>query len=151
MYCAFLDYNKTFDTIPRVHLWSKLLASNINGKILDVIRNIYSSAKSYIRHNNISGDPFCCNIGVRQGDNLSPLLFALYINDLQEFLLRAFDGLTRASKYIETYNETNDTVLYLKLLVLLYADDTIIMAESSLELQAALNGLHHYCKIWNCM
>ena len=30
----------------------------------------------------------------------------------------------------------------------LYADDTIIMAESSHELQAALNCLNHYCNIW---
>ena len=39
-------------------------------------------------------------------------------------------------------------LLYLKLFALLYADDTIIMAESSHELQAALNGLNHYCNIW---
>ena len=41
-------------------------------------------------------------------------------------------------------NQTDDNVVYLKLLVLLYADDTITMAESSQELQAALNGLNHY-------
>ena len=40
------------------------------------------------------------------------------------------------------------TLVYLKLFVLLYADDTIIMAESRSELQAALNGMLHYCKLW---
>jgi hypothetical protein len=29
---------------------------------------------------------FCCNIGVRQGENLSPFLFSIYVNDLEEFL-----------------------------------------------------------------
>ena len=53
-----------------------------------------------------------------------------------------------ASELIERFNQTDDTVLYLKLFALLYADDTIIMAESSHELQAALNGLNHYCNIW---
>ena len=76
-----MDYSKAFDLIPRVHLWTKLLSCNINGKILDVIRNIYSSAKSYIRNNDVNGELFSCGIGVRQGENLSPLLFALYIND----------------------------------------------------------------------
>ena len=33
---------------------------------------------------------------------------------------------------------------YLKLYLLLYADDTIIMAESECELQAALNAAHPY-------
>ena len=29
---------------------------------------------------------FLCNVGVRQGENLSPFLFSLYINDLESFL-----------------------------------------------------------------
>ena len=148
LYCAFVDYSKAFDIIPRVHLWSKLLSSNINGKILDIIRNMYSSAKSFIRNNNDIGTMFNCSIGVRQGENVSPLLFALYINDLQAYLSKAFSGLDSVNKMIEHFNENNDTVMYLKLLILLYADDTIIMAESSYELQAALNGLYHYCEIW---
>ena len=32
---------------------------------------------------------FNCEIGVRQGENLTHLLFALYLNDLQEFLSHA--------------------------------------------------------------
>lgn len=29
---------------------------------------------------------FLCNVGVRQGENLSPSLFALYLNDFDEFM-----------------------------------------------------------------
>ena len=148
LYCGFVDYSKAFDTIPRVHLgWAKLLSQNINGKILDVIRNMYSAAKSIIRSNNVTGDLFECNIGVRQGENLSPLLFALYLNDLQEFLYKAYDGLKVVSKMIEVNNQTEDTVLYIKLFAILYADAKIILAESQHEMQAALNGLNHHCKI----
>ena len=101
LYCAFVDYSKAFDLMPRVHLWTKLLSCNINEKMLDVIRNIYSPAKSYIRNNDVNGELFSCGIGVRQGENLSPLLFALYINDLHEFLLKVFDGLHTVNKLIE--------------------------------------------------
>ena len=148
LYCGFVDYSKAFDIIPRVHLWAKLLSQNMNGKILDVFRNMYSAAKSFIKSNNVSADLFECNIGVRQGENLSPLLFALYLNDLQEFLSKAYDDLKVVSKMIKVYNETEDTVIYIKLFAILYVDDTIILAESQHEMQAALNGIHNYCKIW---
>ena len=38
--------------------------------------------------------------------------------------------------------------IYLKLFVLLYADDTVIMAESHEDLQAQLNVFGEYCKKW---
>lgn len=28
---------------------------------------------------------FSCTIGIRQGENVSPILFSLYLNDLQEY------------------------------------------------------------------
>ena len=40
-------------------------------------------------------------------------------------------------------------VFFLKLYLLLYADDTIIMAESATELQNCLNSVSHYCKLWS--
>ena len=41
-------------------------------------------------------DYFMCNIGVRQGDNLSPVLFALFINDFTEYVSNAYGGLNIA-------------------------------------------------------
>ena len=66
-------------------------------------KNLYKEAKSAIKLNNPNchGMFFGCDIGVRQGGNLSPLLFALYLNDLQEFLSMAYDGLGNASEYIK--------------------------------------------------
>ena len=148
LYCCFVDYRKAFDTIPRVLLWQKLLAHNINGKLFAVVQNLYNSAKSAVRLHCGTGPFFNSNIGVRQGDNLSPLLFALYLNDLQEFLSKAYNGLTLSSQLIQNYVQDDDTVVYLKLFSLLYADDTIILAESQYELQAALNGMLHYCRLW---
>ena len=37
---------------------------------------------------------------------------------------------------------------YLKLYVLLYADDTVILAESPKELQLALDAMDQYCTLW---
>ena len=48
---------------------------------------MYKGIKSMLKINGMSSEFFNCNIGVRQGENLSPFLFSLYINDLEEFLL----------------------------------------------------------------
>ncbi len=55
LFCCFVDYRKAFDTVPRVLLWQKLLANNVNGKLLTVIKNIYDSAKSAVRLGNKLG------------------------------------------------------------------------------------------------
>ena len=43
----------------------------------------------------------------------------------------------------------DDIEVYFKLYILLYADGTVIFAESAEELQAALNAMFLYCKSWD--
>ena len=71
---AFIDYSKAFDTVD----WQKLLSLNIDGNFFNVIKNMYDMAKSCVRQNNLMSEYFLCNIGVRQGDNLSPLLLPFF-------------------------------------------------------------------------
>ena len=149
LYCAFVDYKKAFDLVDRASLWSKLISSNINGKIMRVIYNLYDNAKSCVRVKNEKSELFNCNIGVRQGDNLSPLLFAIYLNDFEYFLSRSYKGLSLVADKIRVCLSNDDVEIYLRMFVLLYADDTIVMAESPPELQKALNALHSYCDLWH--
>ena len=44
--------------------------------------------------------------------------------------------------------QENDAIVYLKLLLLLYADDTAIFSDSHQGLQKVLENLEVYCKIW---
>ena len=44
---------------------------------------LYLVAKSCVKYNGSLSEYFMCNVGVRQGENLSPLLFALYVNDFE--------------------------------------------------------------------
>ena len=63
-----------------------MLSLNINGQILDVIKNLYSSAKCYVKINGKLSNVFKSVTGVRQGYNLSPLLFSIYLSNLESFL-----------------------------------------------------------------
>ena len=53
---------------------------------------MYADLKSCVTNNNETSEFFKCNIGVRQGENLSPLLFALYLNDFEIFIKDRFNG-----------------------------------------------------------
>jgi len=92
MYCVFIDFEKAFDKIWREGLWYKLLINNINWKMLNVIQNIYKDIKSNIIYNNSKSDYFPCDNGVRQGENLLPFLFAMFLNDFfsKTTMLQAF-------------------------------------------------------------
>ncbi len=137
----FVDYRKAFDMVDRSSLWQKLPTIGIDGKILRIIRNMYQNVKSCVQQNSSYSNFFNCNIGVRQRENISPLLFSIFLNDLSEFL-----GLT--SKGVQVEFNVKNLDVFIKLYALLYADDTIIISESPKDLQSMLDALQIYCDTW---
>ena len=146
LYCAFLDLEKAFDKVNRTFLWQKLFACGVNGKFLKLITNLYQSAKSCVLVENSYSNYFKINCGVRQGENLSPTLFALFLNDMKSFLEPSMNGLPtlRDEMARHNLNDVNSNPI-LKLFLLLYADDSIIFAEKPEELQLGLNLANEYC------
>lgn len=144
LYCAFIDFRKAFDSVWRIGLWRKLIKSNITGKIFKVLFNMYSNTKSCVRNGNEVTPMFTCNIGLKQGENCSPFLFALYLNDLEEFL---------ASKNVDCLSKLHELCwdsigIYVKMFVILYADDTVLMSETPEGLQLMLDKFQEYCENW---
>ena len=142
LYCAFIDYSKAFDSIWREALWHKLIKIGINGKILVVLKNMYSDIKSCVRVNQNMSDFFISLSGLRQGENLSPILFSLFVDDLENYLI------SNGNDFIN-FDIDFDIEQFIKILVLMYADDTVIFSNSKEMLQQGLNNLHNYCALWN--
>ncbi len=46
--CAFVDYKKAFHVVDRSSLWLKLISSGINGRVLNVVYDIYENSKSCV-------------------------------------------------------------------------------------------------------
>ena len=146
LFCTFVDYSKAFDSIIRATLWKKLISCGISGKVLRVISNMYKSIKSCVMANGMQSEFFESHVGLRQGENLSPLLFALFLNDMETFFT---EQKWNTLKFIDKlYTDSHDEVTgMLNLFVLMYADDTVIMAENEHDMQRNLNLLNDYC---NC-
>ena len=134
LYCAFVDFTKAFDYVVRDNLWYKLIKYGLRGRVLNIIMSIYSSVKSRVKHNNHLGNEFYCGLGVRQGECLSPLLFSLFLNDIEDhFVQSGIEGLD---------------IEMVKVFMLLYADDIVIFGNSANQLQEGLNLLSEYCQKW---
>ena len=86
LFCTFVDYSKAFDSINRAILWKKLISCGIHvsGKVLRVILNMYKSIQSCAMANGMQSEFFESHVGLRQGENLSPLLVALFLNDMEK-------------------------------------------------------------------
>jgi len=139
LFCCFIDFKQAFDSVWHAGLWKKLEDQNINGKCLTVIKSMYNGIKSkVIGTTGETSEPFNCTIGVRQGENLSPILFSLFLNDLENFLQSKIDGI----------NVKEDITVLLKLFILLYADDTVIFSDNKADLQNALTYFKEYCDRW---
>ena len=65
----------------------------------------------------------------------------MFINDLESHLIfKNSSGVSLQSDIDEQF--------WLQVLVLLYADDTILLAENANDLQNTINHFHEYCKQW---
>ena len=67
-------------------MFHKLAKRNINGKFLNIIKNMYSKSKMRIAWNKKITLPFESTYGVLQGGVLSPKLFNEFLSDLNEYL-----------------------------------------------------------------
>ena len=105
---------------------------------------MYQGVKARVVFNGEHSEFFYCNNGLKQGENLSPFLFSLYLNDLEDNLLQNnIEGVKCVNN-----NAVNNLGMYFKILLLLYADDTILCSDSPTDLQLQLNAFADYCNTW---
>ena len=50
--------------------------------MLTIIRSLYDKVKCCVKYKGVLSDYFQSDVGLMQGETLSPLLFSLYVNDL---------------------------------------------------------------------
>lgn len=132
-FVAFIDLQKAFDTVDRDLLKFSLLQNGIDGDFYNSIKSIYGNTVSCVRVSELCTDWFFTSAGVRQGDNLSPTLFALFINDLAKEIKELRKGIT---------------VGEINLSILLYADDIALLSDSKENLQEILDTVSYWCAKW---
>lgn len=123
---TFIDFSKAFDTVDHSILVRKLDLIGIRGKSLEWAKDYLTNRKQKTKANNTISSEREISYGVPQGSVLGPLLFIIYINDLEDWL------------------QTDKLQLY--------ADDTVMYAEGKTEeevidqLNTTLERLNNWCE-----
>ncbi|CAB3982878.1 Hypothetical predicted protein [Paramuricea clavata] len=88
---AFADFSKAFDTVDFAVIIKKLHAIGFSHSSLNWILNYLTGRKQLVQVNDSQSELADVLFGVPQGSILGPMLFNLYVNDLQnDFTCRCF-------------------------------------------------------------
>ena len=122
----YLDFQKAFDKVPHKRLLVKLKAHGIDGMVLRWIENWLCNRKQRVVINGKSSNWSSVTSGVPQGSVLGPILFLIYINDIDE-------GLTCIiSKFADDTKIAN----------------TVVSNDQAKEMQTNLDKLSSWAKTW---
>ena len=133
-YSCFVDFQKAFDSIWHSGLYYQLLKSGIGAKTYDLIKTMYSNNRCAIKIGNKRTNYFKQQRGVKQGCNMSPTLFNIYINTFAEQLQKSTaPGVTLQDTEVKC---------------LMFADDLVLLSSSKEGLQQSLDILHKFSQTW---
>ena len=133
LFVCFVDFKKAYDLVWRDGLFYKLIQIGFSSKFVKTIMSMYESLSTCVFLSDGLSQTFTSKVGLKQGCNLSPTFFNLFINDFIDNI-----------KDIPNSPKLGD----INVNSLFYADDLVLIAKSKEDLQLLINKLHAFSNKW---
>jgi Reverse transcriptase (RNA-dependent DNA polymerase) len=137
LYVVFVDFKKAFDTVHRDIMIDRCTQLGVHGPFLDTLMLLYDKVQQQVCIGGKMGRLFDTYVGTKQGSELSPLLFGMFIDVLHELILMQVPGAGPVVGNLQA------------LLDIIYADDvTLIAYDNAQQAQHLLDCLSVFCAIF---
>ena len=90
LFCCFVDFRKAFDTVPRYILWNRLEELKVPLELRATAIMLYENLIAKLKSNEGWLKDIKCNIRVKQGCPLSPILHYYYLIHVITILFVSF-------------------------------------------------------------
>ena len=131
LHAAFIDFKQAYDTIPRDALWKHLRRTRMPAPLLSVIQDMYNRDEYVLKDGDKTARVHLTR-GVKQGCPLSPLLFSLYIYDIDDIAEGVSGAITGTAGVHVSH--------------MLYADDLTLLTNEPRDMQIMLSRLAVYAR-----
>ncbi len=129
VYGCFLDASKAFDKVIHLNLFTKLLEKDMPATLGRFLISWYRDQRMGVRWCSSLSSPFSVSNGVRQGGVLSPILFAIYLDELLNSLKKSGYGCHCDNQFVGA---------------VCYADDIALLAPSVSALRMMLRTCEEF-------
>ncbi len=125
---AYLDIKSAYDRVDRALLWPLLEGKSCPSTLIRTLANLFHNVETTLNVRGVASKSIVHERGLVQGSILSPILYALYINDLAERLRPL--GTSKFGIH--------------SVPALLYADDIAMLADTPCTMQAMLDECERF-------
>lgn len=136
LFVVFVDFKKAFDKVRRDLLTERCRELGVHGPFLDMLVALYEHVCCQVAVNGELGEAFSTACGTKQGSELSPLLFGLFIELLHYLIELKLPG-------------AGPVLGGLRVPDVLYADDVALLSFSPTELQQLVDVLDVFCRLFD--
>jgi hypothetical protein len=132
VHILFIDFKKAYDSIKHEYIWRALEELGLSQKFIRLVKITLMGANAKVNFGGTTSSSFPVNVGLRQGDGLSVLLFNLVLEHIMRKVL--------------TQEQMKRTLYTSKFQALAYADDIAFLARSLADLKILLLNLIKHAK-----